>query len=142
MRYTQKKLWSGLGLPGTEAKDGAMRVRATTAQKVTTQSTAESSFCWNVVGYLGQLGVWGAVEGGYSVHISLLTGQETQGTSHTEPHAPHLQCTTPRALDTVLDLLSVLAPSSLSVQIGLLANTNYLWKGLLHWAPILSRHPL
>lgn len=55
------------------------------------QRRAEQSRGADLQGYLGQLGVWGAIEGGYSVHICLLTSQKSQGASHAESHAPHLQ---------------------------------------------------
>ncbi|KAA6417447.1 MAG: hypothetical protein FRX49_12580 [Trebouxia sp. A1-2] len=41
-------------------------------------------------GYLGQLGVRGAIEGGNSIHVSLLPCQEAKGPSHAESHATNL----------------------------------------------------
>jgi len=41
-------------------------------------------------GYLGQLGVRGAIEGGDGIHVSLLPCQEAQGPSHAESHATNL----------------------------------------------------
>lgn len=71
-----------------------MSIEISTAQRLkSAEYRREPASVWGMLGYLGQLGVWGAIEGGYSVHIGLLAGQESEGTSHAESHAPNLQGT-------------------------------------------------